>query len=132
MFGFLARSFSVILGSICLSVVPIIFFTLTSRRRNRGLLQKLLLGSYWLYQGLFSWLQPIILKEIGVDILNSLPRILITIGFSLGIGWGILSLLNLRLSPWLAAIFVMHGLFVGWQWELIERPNEFQMGVKIE
>jgi|APSaa5957512622_1039677.scaffolds.fasta_scaffold102358_2 hypothetical protein len=132
MFGFLARSFGMILGSVCLSVVPILFFAITSRRRNGGFLRRILLASYRLYHSLFAWAQPFVLQAIGIDILNLLPRTLIASVLSFGIGWGILLLLNWQLGFWLGALFLAHGGFVGWQWELIAFPQDFQMGVRLE
>ena len=114
-----------------LIILPFIFIRLFTRRRE-SLLRRLLKTSYHLYASLLNWINPYAMRSLGVDILEGFPRILATTSLSLGIGYTILSVLHIRLGFWLVAIFVIHGFFIGKEWDQILAPKDFQMGARID
>ena len=114
-----------------LLILPLILIRLFTKRRE-SLLRRMLRTSYHLYSSVLKWINPYVVESLGVDILEGYPRIIATISLSFGIGYVILSVLHIRLRFWLAAIFVLHGLFVGKQWGQILAPKDFQMGARID
>ena len=114
-----------------LLILPLILIRLFTKRRE-SLLRRMLRTSYNLYSSVLNWINPYVMESPGIDILEGYPRIMATTLLSFGIGYVILSLLHIRLGFWLAAIFVLHGLFVGKQWGQILAPKDFQMGARID
>lgn len=135
MFGFVARVFGTIISSLCISAISVLFFGLFSNRRTntRGsILRRFLRASYYLYANLFRWACPHIEQIMDINLLSPIPRTLASGSLSFGIGWGVLFLLDWPMGTWLAILFLVHGLFVGWSWERIVIPQAFQMGARFE
>ena len=70
-------------------------------------------------------------REFGIDLLEGYPRILSSIALSVMIGYGLLSLIHIRLRLWMAVVLIVHGLFIGREWEGILMPKDFNMGARI-
>lgn len=112
-------------------LLPFILIRVLSRRRE-SFLRRLLRTSYHLYAAVLKWLAPYVEALLGIDILQGFPRIFSTVALSLGIGFCFLSILHLHLGLWTGSLLVLHGLFVGRQWQGIEAPKDFQMGVRLD
>lgn len=135
MFGFVARVFGTIISSLCISAISVLFFSLFSSRRTKtrgSILRRFLRASYYLYVNLLGWVCPHIERMMGIDLLSPIPRTLASGSLSFGIGWGVLYLLDWPMGTWLVILCLAHGLFVGWSWERIVIPNDFQMGARFE
>jgi len=111
-------------------ILPILIIKLFSRRRE-GLLRRMLRFSFNLYSSLLNWINPYIKGTFGIDLLEGYPRILSSIALSVMIGYGLLSLIHIRLRLWMAVVLIVHGLFIGKEWERILMPKDFNMGARI-
>ncbi|MDK2981130.1 MAG: hypothetical protein PWQ55_1477 [Chloroflexota bacterium] len=131
MFKFLFGITSSLFKGVYYLLLPLILVRVLSRRRE-SLLRRLLRSSYHLYAALFKWAAPYVDVLLGVDILDGFPRVFTSVALSLGIGFCLLSILHLHLGFWTGTVLVLHGLFVGRQWEGIEAPKDFQMGARID
>lgn len=135
MFAFIARLFGTLIGGVYLSVFSMVLFGLMVRRpghRRGGFFRRFLRGSYMLYSSLFNWIRPTIMEITTLDLLENIPRILLSIVLSFGIGWGILQMLDWQMETWFAIALISHGLIVGWSWDQIVIPQNFQMGDRLE
>ena len=112
-------------------ILPLLIIKLFSRRKE-GLLRRLLRFSYNLYSSLLNWINPYIKESFEIDLLGGYPRIVSSIALSVMIGYGILSLIHIRLRLWMAVVLVVHGLFIGREWDGINAPKDFQMGSRID
>jgi hypothetical protein len=131
MFKFLFGVIASLSKGLYFLLLPLILVRVLSKRRE-SLLRRLLRGSYHLYAALLQWASPYIKALLGLDVLEDLPRIIACVMLSLGIGFCFLSILHLHLGFWTGTILILHGLFVGKQWEQIEAPKDFQMGARID
>ena len=132
MFKFLFGITSSLFKGLYYLLLPLILVRVLSWRRE-SLLRRLLRGSYHVYAALFkSWPRPYVNALLDVDILEGFPRVFTSVALSLGIGFCLLSVLHLHLGFWTGTILVLHGLFVGRQWEQIEAPKDFQMGARLD
>lgn len=131
MFKFLFGITSSLFKGLYYLLLPLILVRVLSRRRE-SLLRRLLRGSYHLYAALFKWAAPYVDVLLGVDILDGFPRVFTSVLLSLGIGFCLLSILHLHLGFRTGTVLVLHGLFVGRQWEGIEAPKDFQMGARLD
>ena len=131
MFKFLFGVISSLSKGLYFLLLLLILVRVLSKRRE-SLLRRLLRGSYHLYAALLQWAAPYIKALLGLDVLEGLPRIITCVMLSLGIGFCLLSILHLHLGFWTGTILILHGLFVGKQWEQIEAPKDFQMGARID
>ena len=129
------RLFSSIIGtvisSICISFIPILLLGSFSQRRGKGL-RRFFKIPYYLYASLFSWLNPYVQTYLGFNLLDRMPRMIASSSLSYGIGWIIFRILHLPLGFWVSVVFIAHGLFVGAQWDRIEKTEDFQMGVRVD
>jgi len=140
MFAFFSSIFSKIIVGICLSTFSMVFIGLllmvrklpSSLRNGRGMLRRFMRFSYELYASLIGWARIWVVQLFGIDLLRPLPRTLTTTLLSLGIGWSTLYLLGVSPKIWLVAVFILHGIFVGWAWEQIANPEDFQLGGRWE
>lgn len=131
MFRFLFGAAQTIFRGLYMLILPILIIKLFSRRRE-GLLRRSLRFSYNLYSSLLNWINPYIKDSFGVYLLEGYPRIVSSIALSVMIGYGILSLVHIRLRLWMAVVLVVHGLFIGREWDHIIAPKDFQMGARID
>ena len=131
MFKFLFGTAQFIFKGLYMLILPLLVIKLFSRRRE-GLLRRLLRFSFNLYSSLLNWINPYILGSFGIDLLEGYPRIISSIALSVMIGYGLLSLIHLRLRLWIAVVLVVHGLFIGREWDHINAPKDFQMGARID
>ena len=112
-------------------ILPLLIIKLFSRRKE-SLLRRLLRFSYNLYSSLLNWINPYIMGSFGTDLLEGYPRIVSSIALSVMIGYGLLSLIHIRLRLWMAVVLIVHGLFIGREWDGINAPKDFQMGARID
>ena len=131
MFKFLFGAAQTIFRGIYILILPLLIIKLF-RRRREGLLRRLLRFSYNLYSSLLNWINPYIKGSFGIDLLEGYPRIVSSIALSVIFGYGILSLIHIRLRLWMAVVLVVHGLFIGREWDGINAPKDFQMGSRID
>ena len=131
MFKFLFGITSSLFKGLYYLLLPLILVRVLSKRRE-SLLRRLLRGSYHLYAALLKWASPYVEVLLGVDILEGFPRVFTSVSLSLGIGFCLLSILHLHLGFWTGTLLVLHGLFVGRQWDGIEAPKDFQMGARLD
>ena len=131
MFKFLFGAAQTIFRGLYMLILPILIIKLF-RRRREGLLRRSLRFSYNLYSSLLNWINPTIMGTFGADLLEGYPRIISSIALSVMIGYGLLSLIHIRLRLWMAVILVMHGLFIGREWDGINAPKDFQMGARVD
>ena len=131
MFKFLFGATQTIFRGLYMLILPLLIIKLFSRRRE-GLLRRLLRFSYNLYSSLLNWINPTIKGSFGIDLLEGYPRIVSSIALSVMIGYGLLSLIHIRLRLWMAVVLVVHGLFIGREWDGINAPKDFQMGARID
>lgn len=130
MFKFLFGAAQTIFRGLYMLILPILIIKLFSRRRE-GLLRRLLRFSYNLYSSLLNWINPYIKGMFGLNLLEGYPRIISSIALSVMIGYGVLSLIHIRLRLWMAVVLIVHGLFIGREWDEIIAPKDFQMGARI-
>ena len=114
-----------------LILLPLFVLKFLSRPRE-SFHRRLLRFSYHLYAGILNWINPYFKACFGVDLLEGFPRILSAIALSLGGGYVLLSLLHLRWRLWMFLVLVLHGWLIGRQWERINAPKDFQMGVRLD
>jgi len=131
MFKFLFGATQTIFRGLYMLILPLLIIKLFSRRRE-GLLRRLLRFSYNLYSSLLSWINPYIMGTFEIDLLEGYPRIICSIALSVMIGYGVLSLVHIRLRLWMAVVLIVHGLFIGREWDGINAPKDFQMGARID
>lgn len=131
MFKFLFGATQTIFRGLYMLILPILVIKLFSRRRE-GLLRRVLRFSYNLYSSLLNWINPYIMGSFEIDLLEGYPRIICSIALSVMIGYGILSLVHIRLRLWMAVVLIVHGLFIGREWDGINAPKDFNMGVRID
>ena len=131
MFKFLFGVTSSLFKGFYYLLLPLLVYRLLSKPRE-SFHRRLLRFSYHLYAAILNWINPYFKACFEVDLLQGFPRILATIALSLGSGYGLLSLLHLRCRLWMVMVLLMHGWFVGKQWEGIEAPKDFQMGVRLD
>jgi len=130
MFKFLFGAAQTIFRGLYMLILPILIINLLSRRRE-GLLRRILRFSYNLYSSLLNWINPYIKGTFGINLLEGYPRILSSIALSIMIGYGLLSLIHVRLRLWMAVVLIVHGLFIGKEWGGILMPKDFNMGARI-
>ena len=130
MFKFLFGATQTIFRGLYMLILPLLIIKLFSRRRE-GLLRRLLRFSYNLYSSLLNWVNPYILGSFEINLLEGYPRIICSIALSVMIGYGVLSLVHIRLRLWMAVVLVVHGLFIGREWDHINAPKDFKMGMRI-
>ncbi len=129
-----------ILSSICISafsmVVLNIFLALIRlpgrMATNRGGLRRLLRISYELYAGILFKIRPLASHYLGLDILQKIPRTILTAAFSFGITKAVFMMFGLFLPRWLTILSLLHGSFIGLTWEKIVTPEDFQLGERID
>ena len=131
MFKLLFGAAQFIFKGVYMLILPLLVIKLFSRRRE-GFLRRVLRFSYNLYSSLLNWINPYIKGSFGIDLLEGYPRIVASIALSISIGYGVLSLIHLRLRLWMAVVLVLHGLFIGREWDHINAPRDFQMGARID
>jgi len=131
MFKFLFGATQTIFRGLYMLILPLLIIKLFSRRKE-SLLRRLLRFSYNLYSSLLNWVNPYVLSSFGIDLLEGYPRIVSSIALSVMIGYGLLSLIHIRLRLWMAVVLVVHGLFIGREWDGINAPKDFQMGARID
>jgi hypothetical protein len=131
MFKFLFGATQTIFRGLYMLILPLLIIKLFSRRKE-SLLRRLLRFSYNLYSSLLNWVNPYVLGSFGIDLLEGYPRIVSSIALSVMIGYGLLSLIHIRLRLWMAVVLVVHGLFIGREWDGINAPKDFQMGARID
>lgn len=132
--------FARILSSICVSAISIVALNLFialirlpgKMTTNQGGLRRLLRISYELYAAILYELQPLAFNYLGLDILQKIPRTILTSLLSLGIAFTIFFIFNLLLPRWLAILSLFHGSFIGLTWEQIITPEDFQLGERID
>lgn len=132
MFKFIFGAAQTIFKGLYILILPILVIKLFSRRKEGIMLRRLLRFSYNLYSSLLNWINPYIMGIFEIDLLEGYPRIISSIAFSVMIGYGILSLVHIRLRLWMAVVLVVHGLFIGKEWQGILTPKEFKMGMRID
>jgi ABC-type spermidine/putrescine transport system permease subunit II len=131
MFKVLFGAATFIFKGLYMLILPLLVIKLFSRRKE-GLLRRLLRFSYNLYSSLLKGINPYVVGSLGIDLLDGYPRIVASIALSVLIGYGLLSLIHLRLRMWMAVLLVLHGLFIGKEWDHINAPKDFQMGARID
>lgn len=120
-----------VISSVCLSFIPLVILGSFSHRRGKGL-RRFFKLPYYLYASFFTWLTPLTENYLGICLLDRVPRIIASTALSYGIGWLGFRILHLHLGFWFSVLFLAHGLFVGTQWEKIEKAESFQMGVRVD
>ena len=131
MFKFLFGATQTIFRGLYMLILPLLIIKLFSRRRE-GLLRRILRFSFNLYSSLLNWINPYIIGSFEINLLEGYPRIICSIALSVMIGYGILSLIHIRLRLWMAVVLIVHGLFIGREWDGINAPKDFQMGARID
>lgn len=122
-------------SGVCLSAASLMLmrWLLPSTTGSRSSwLQRFLRGSYALYAGVLGWLRPYAFQVVGLDLLATIPRILFSLGVSMGFVITAFALIGLRVPAWLLIVALVHGLYVGLAWGEIVRPDEFQFGMRLE
>ena len=132
--------FARILSTICVSVISMVVLNLFlalirlpgKMMTNQGGLRRLLRISYEMYAAILYKLQPVAFKYLQLDILQKVPRTVLTSLLSYGIAHIVFFVFNLALPRWLVLPSLLHGAFIGLTWEKIVTPEDFQLGKRIE
>jgi len=132
--------FTRILSSICISVISMVVLNLflalirlpKKVMTNQGGLRRLLRISYEMYAVILYKLQPVIFHLLRLDIMQKVPRTILTSLLSYGIALVVFFVFNLALPRWLSIISLLHGAFIGLTWEKIVTPEDFQLGKRID
>ncbi len=132
--------FTRILSSICVSVISMVVLNLflalirlpKKVMTNQGGFRRLLRISYEMYAAILYKLQPLVFQLLRLDIMQKVPRTILTSLLSYGIALGVFFIFNLALPRWLAIISILHGAFIGLTWDKIVTPEDFQLGKRIE
>lgn len=132
--------FTRILSSICVSVISMVVLNLflalirLSKKvmTNQGGFRRLLRISFEMYAAILYKLQPLVLHLLRLDIMQKIPRTILTSLLSYGIALVVFFIFNLALPRWLSIISLLHGAFIGLTWEKIVTPEDFQLGKRIE
>lgn len=95
-------------------------------------LRRILLISYQTYLWILSSLRKTLSEFAGLDVFSPTTRTIASLLFSVAIGAGVLGLLNLPAGIWWVVIFATHGLVVGYFWDQLAHPGEFQLGNPVE
>lgn len=113
------------------ALLPFILIRLFTKPRE-SFHRRFLRFSYHLYAGILNWINPYFKACFGVDLLEGFPRILSAIALSLAGGYALLSLLHWRPRWWMFLALLLHGWLIGKEWERINAPRDFQMGVRLD
>jgi len=132
--------FARILSSVCVSAISMVILNLFialirlpgKMTTNQGGLRRLLRISYELYAAILYKLQPLVFHYLGLDILQKIPRTVLTSLLSYGIAFTVFFIFNLMLPRWLAILSLLHGAFIGLTWEKIVTPEDFQLGERMD
>lgn len=132
--------FTRILSSICISAVSMVvlnlFFALIRLpgkvMTNQGGLRRMLRISYEMYAAVLFKFQPLVYHYLRLDILQRIPRTVITSLLSYGIVLTVFFVFRLALPRWLAILSILHGAFIGLTWEKIVTPEDFQLGKRVD
>jgi hypothetical protein len=128
--------FARILSSVCVSAISMVVLNLFIAlvrlpgkiTTNQGGLRRMLRISYELYAAILYKLQPLAFQTLGLDILQKMPRTILTALLSYGIALLVFFIFNLMLPRWLSILALLHGAFIGLTWEQIVTPEDFQLG----
>ncbi len=123
--------FSGIFKGLYLVLLPLVILKFLSKPRE-SFHRRFLRFSYHVYAGILNWINPYFKACFGVDLLEGFPRILSAVALSLGSGYALLSLLHWRPRWWIFLALLLHGWLIGGQWERINAPRDFQMGVRLD
>lgn len=129
-----------IFSSLCLSAISLVllnlFFSLIrlpgKMMANQGGLRRLLRISYEVYAVMLYKLQPLVFNYLRLDILQMIPRTILTSLLSYGIAHLVFFVFNLPLPRCLVILALLHGVFIGLTWEKIVTPEDFQLGKRID
>jgi len=99
---------------------------------NQGGLRRLLRISYELYAAVLYKFQPLVYHYLRVDILQKIPRTVLTALLSYGIAHIVFFAFRLAMPRWLTILSLLHGAFIGLTWEKIITPEDFQLGKRID
>jgi hypothetical protein len=132
--------FTRILSSLCISAISMIvlnlFFALIrlpgKMMTNQGGLRRLLRISYEVYAAVLYKLQPLAFHFLRLDILQKIPRTVLTSLLSYGIILTVFFVFRLALPRWLTILSLLHGAFIGLTWEKIIKPEDFQLGERVD
>lgn len=131
----LVRLMTNILGSLCLSVAPVLLMSLFARRRSSGqpgIVARFFRTSFYVYYAFLTWLQMPLMQTLGVDVMQEKPRRVFCALLSLAFLWGVCLWLGIGLAAEAALLAFGHGWFVGARWQQLLAPNEFQLGGRVE
>lgn len=131
----LLRLMANILGSLCLSVAPMLLVSLFARRRTSGqpgVVARFLRTSYYVYHALLAWLQIPLMQTLGVDVIQDKPRRILCALLSLALLWGLCLWFGIRLPTEAALLAFGHGWFVGARWQELLAPDGFRLGGRVE
>jgi len=96
----------------------------------RFLLQVFLRLSYRGYHQILRSISPMIYQHFGYDAFNIPTRAILSLLFSLIIGFPFILLAGMSWVWWILGFSSVHGLIVGIRWEQLESPDGLQLGVK--
>ena len=88
--------------------------------------------SFRLYHLLLRRAAPVIKNRWGINILDSLWRVVATTLLSLVLGLTIFLFVSFPVNPWTILLLLGHGLFVGLTWNEISQGEELTTGVRIQ
>lgn len=121
-----------ILGAIIMAAIGLIANLPRIIQGAIWLIRQALRLFYQLYALMLSSLQPPIYDLTGLDLLSPTARTITSLALSMSLGTSILWLLNWQIGLWWLMIFAIHGLTVGYFWDQLLHPGEFNLGNPVE
>ncbi len=91
----------------------------------------LVLLSCRLYYQVLIRVAPVVQERAGIDVLDGLWRLAVTVAMSIGIGLVLLFLAQWPVTVWTVLPFAIHGLFVDFIWDEIPEADGLEMGVRL-
>jgi len=95
-------------------------------------LRAVLMISYRLYTLVLKRIQPEFKKQLGIRVMDRVPRIFLSMALSNLIGMVLCLVFHWHVTLWIIAILCMHGLFIGYAWsDFFEQPG-IRMGERLQ
>jgi hypothetical protein len=90
-----------------------------------------LMGSFRLYHMALSALSPWCKRQLGLDLLTGLPRLVAMTLMSVVLGALVILAQGWSLSAWTLGPFVLHGLTIGLIWNDLLDPSGLRLGGRV-
>lgn len=121
-----------LIGAVIMAAVAFIVYLPNILQTVIWVLRQFLVVSYLVYRQLLVAIRELVKSSIGLDVLEPEIRISLTLLLSEGVCFAAVWFLATEFILWPFVLFAIHGLAVGFFWDQLVRPGEFQLGIPVE